>query len=538
MHRCLLSACTVSLLLVLVGFPAVLASPRVPGTFPAQALDLVPVNVRVVDRAGKPATDLKQSDFTIVENGVPQVIRHFTLETLTPATAQPGARPGVRKGISVTPQGHRVFVFALGLGRLEGASKTITELLRFVRTRLLPQDQVAIFAYGRALPFTTDHQKVAEALERFKRVHEDIDYEVGLQLGPTGMASLYGTRAISRKLQTKIDEMLLGPGATAPVAPAAETLMPTAFDELSLDDFMCASARTFDDLANLMALTEYLSRVEGEKHVLFVTEKGLQSPSDANDQALASMANDGRVSIYTLQAGGLLKAESTSGLNATHEQALSFKSLRAMADLTGGLSAITEPSQVVVDRLDEVTRTGYLLGYRSSNAAWDGTYRTITVRVARPDVTVLYRHGYRRDAQVGGFDRRGFVTNDRLSAAVRFRREVDDIKVKASATRRGGGSLAVEGKITLSRVKLEAADGARVGLLNIAIFCFDSGFNSTGAHVDTLQLKLTEEQFKQFQKSGLPFSIEFEAFRGTQNFRFIVYDYGSDLVGRVDITLF
>jgi len=45
-------------------------------TFQAQTL-LVPVDVRVVDGNGKPVTDLTQADFTILEDGVPQDIRHF-----------------------------------------------------------------------------------------------------------------------------------------------------------------------------------------------------------------------------------------------------------------------------------------------------------------------------------------------------------------------------------------------------------------------------------------------------------------------------
>jgi len=37
---------------------------------------VVPVDVRVVDRQGNPVTDLKESDFTILENGQPQPLRH------------------------------------------------------------------------------------------------------------------------------------------------------------------------------------------------------------------------------------------------------------------------------------------------------------------------------------------------------------------------------------------------------------------------------------------------------------------------------
>lgn len=539
MSRRLSRAFMIVLVMVLVGFPVVHARPQAPAAAPAPALlDLVPINVHVFDRSGKPVTDLKQMDFTVLEDGVPQQVRHFTLEALALDTSSPDAAPTLRKGTTLSPQNHRIFVIALGLGRLEEPSRSISGLLRFVKTGLLPQDQVALFAYDRALSFTTDHQKVAEALERFKKSHEAVDFELGLQLSATGMAPLYGNRVIPKKLQTKIDEMILGPGAKPANPTSAEVIERKAFGEMSLDDFMASSATTLQDQGNLTALMEYLRRFDGEKHVLFVTEKGLIWPSDENDRALASVANDARTSVHTLQAGGLLAAEISKEMNATLQQAMSFRSLRKISELTGGLPAIMEKGQAALDRLDEATRTGYVLGYQASNKAWDGGYRSIAVKVNRPDVTVLFRHGYFREQEVGAFNRRSFVTNDRLAAAGNFRREVNDIKVKASASQRGGGSLTVEGKIDLSKVKVSTLGGSRVGLLNLAVFGFDSGANPMGTHVQALPLMMSEEEYARFLKDGFPYMIQFPIIRGTQNIRFIVYDFGSDLVGRADMRVF
>jgi VWFA-related protein len=539
MSRRVYPVCAFLLLSVLVGFPATHAMPQAPTASPAQVpLDLVPVDIQVVDRSGKPVADLKQTDFTVTEDGVAQQIRHFTLQAPAPDTSSPDAAPTLRKGMAWSPQNRRMFVIALGLGRLEVPSGYISGLLRFVKTRLLPQDQVALFAYDRALSFTTDHQKIAEALERFKKSHEDVDFALGLELGATGMAPLYGSRVLPRKLQTRIDEMVLGPGAKPASRTSDEAIEPEAFGGMSLDDFMASSATTLKDQDNLMALMEYLRRFDGHKDVLFVTEKGLLWPSDENDRALASVANDARVSIHALQAGGMLAAESGRELNATSQQAMSFRSLRTIADLTGGLAAITENGQAVIDRLDEMTRTSYVLGYRASNTGWDGGYRTIDVKVNRPDVKVLFRHGYFRASGSGAFDRRGFVANSRLGAAANFRREVNDIKVKASASQRGGVNLAVEGKIDLSKVKVTTLGGLRVGRFNVAVFCLDSAGNPMGTHMQELPLQSSEEEYARFLKSGFPYLIEFPAIRGTRNIRLVVYDFGSDLLGRVDTNVF
>jgi VWFA-related protein len=540
-------ACACCTFLAVLAVPGLLAATHANGrpslqTSPASAAQgaLVPVNVRVIDRAGKPVTDLKQTDFTITEDGVPQQIRHFSLQTLTPETPQPGARPAVRTGISLAPQNHRIFLIALGLGRLDDTSRAITALVQFVRTRLLPQDQVAVFAYDRALPFTTDHEKVAQVLERFRRVHPDIDYEIDLQLGPTGMAPLYGRRVIPSRLQTKIDEVFDGPGARTPAVKAPDAFEPAAFSDLSLDDFMFASAQTLQDQGNLNALMEYLRRFEGEKHMLFVSEKGMTWPSEEYDAILAGLANDGRVAIHTVQAGGITQPEVGKEMATDHQQTFALKSLKRIAELTGGLSAIGEAGKSALDRVDQTTRTSYLIGYQPLRA-WDGAYRKILVRVNGPDVTVLFRHGYYGLPDVGAFNRRAQITGDRLMAAGIFRREVNDIRIKASASQskgRGGGELTVDGKINISRLSLALVDGAYAGTLDVAVFCLDSADQPVGTHAQTLPLKMTQEQYKQYQKDGLPYSLQFPMARGTQSIRFVVYDYVADLIGRADTRVF
>jgi VWFA-related protein len=523
-------------MLVLFGLATAHALPQAP-TAPAPR-DLVPVNVYVVDRSGKPVTDLKQEDFTVLEDGVPQQVRSFALHALETSTAAPGAGLDLRKGVALSPQNGRIFAVLLGRGRLEEPSGYVSGLLRFVRTRLLPQDQVALVAYDRALPFTTDHQKVAEALERFKKSHEDVDFGLGQQLSETGMAPLYGNRVLPKKLQTRIDEMLLGPGAAPAVPTPDEAIDHDAFGGMSLDQFVASTATTLQDQGNLMALLEYLRRFEGQKHVLFVTENGLRWPSDAGDQVLASIANDARASIHSLETGGMLARGANESAKTTLQQSLSLRSLRAISELTGGVAAIAEKGQDALDRLDAVTRAGYLLGYQSSRTAWDGNYRTIAVKVNRPDVKVLFRHGYYRATELGGFNRRGFVTNDRMAQAGSFRREVNDIKVKASASQRGGANLVVEGKIDVSKVKLATAAGSRVGLLNVAVFGFDNGGNSMGVQVQELPLNFSEAEYARFLKDGLPYAVSFPAIRGAQHIRFVVYDFGSDLIGRADTTLY
>ena len=397
---------------------------------------------------------------------------------------------------------------------------------------------MAIFAYDRALDFTADHQKVADALERFKKGHPGVNHDLSGELGPTGMATLYGTRTLPKKLQTRIDELILGPGA-APATPISAESNPTGAIRASV-------ARRLHGVVRHQPRRQqqprrapgYLRYLEGQKHVIFITETGLQSANDTSAAAIAALANDARASLHTIPAAGLLDTDPDYGLHATLQQAVATQSLRTMADLTGGLPAITEKGQAALDRLDETTRSGYLLGFQSSRAAWDGSYRQLVVRVNRPNTTVLYRHGYYRLSANGYFDRREIITSDRLSAGGNFRREVADIRLKASISQRQGTSLVAEGKIDLTRVKTASADGTRKALLNVAIYCLDGASNPTGTYETTVPVKVPEADYERILKDGFPFSLEFPIVRGTQNVRVVVYNFGSDLIGRADAHVF
>jgi hypothetical protein len=80
-----------------------------------------------------------------------------------------------------------------------------------MRERLLPGPG-RVFAYNRAY-FSTDHEQIARILERFKKDHEQIDYEIELQM--SGLAALYGAKLIPKSLQGKIDKMFEGSGLLA-----------------------------------------------------------------------------------------------------------------------------------------------------------------------------------------------------------------------------------------------------------------------------------------------------------------------------------
>jgi hypothetical protein len=158
---------------------------------------LVPLDVRVIDRrTRRPVTDLEAADFQVLENGVRQQIRHFQVQTLVPepppagddAISMRGARPGVSRPDAAPGPGaptstlaaphNRLFLIVLGRGRLQHPSKGLDALAQFVRTRLLPQDLVAVYTYDRATDFTTNHERIGRIIDRFKEENDTIEWGI------------------------------------------------------------------------------------------------------------------------------------------------------------------------------------------------------------------------------------------------------------------------------------------------------------------------------------------------------------------------
>jgi len=551
---------------------------------------MVPVDVRVLDREGKPVTDLKQSDFTVLEDNAPQDIRHFSARGLVPAPVPAETKPAVRtRGSSpLGEQSARIFLIVLGRGRLQYPSKGVDAMIHFVRNRLLPQDQVAVLAFNRATDFTTDRARILDVLERFKRRHEDIEAMFKHQMG--GLAGVYGSLEPSAQLQREIDAVFVGLAsqsarsvtpvplpereraaaatrrtiddvARAEVVAGREQTLGDAFDlmagelvGLPFDAFVSSSVQAMQDMGNLYTGIEYLRYLEGEKHILFVTELGFYTPRLQADASLAARANHARVVIDTIQTGGIdlmpspidggaivpatvaprQPSPTLASASSANRDMGNMQALESMSALTGGLSSVHRYAQPAVDRIDTATRFGYLIGYQPQNTRIDRRYRRIAVRVNRPGVTVLFRHGYYADDVPLPVDRRAFLTSRRISAAGQYGSAIPDIRVTLTPTvkrTQDAAEVNVVLNIDASRLAFTTAEGRHVADLDLVIYASDDKERLVGESRHKVDLKLKDENYQRYLREGIPFEVTMRAARSPKYVKVIVYDYAADLLG-------
>jgi hypothetical protein len=297
------------------------------------------------------------------------------------------------------------------------------------------------------------------------------------------------------------------------------------------------TARSLQDLGNCYAAIEYLRHLEGDKHLVFVTERGMNLPRLEDDMDLTRVANDARVAIDTFQVGGL--EGQVGGLwTDQSQQTFAFRGLRLIAEQTGGVSSISEDGMTAVNRINELSKSEYVIGYYPSQARFDGQYRKIEVRTRRPNVTLLYRRGYYATTDVKAYNRREAITRERLMAAAGFRREIGDIKLKLDAKQAknadGVNEVSVRLSIDMARLFLSLADGNRTGAVDILAVCYNDKEQAVGQFYQRAGIDLTPEMFDKISRSGLPYNVKFEATPATRRVRVVVYDYRADLVGSAD----
>jgi VWFA-related protein len=553
---------------------------------------MVPVDVRVVDSDGKPVTDLKQSDFTVTEDGVAQTLRHFSSQALIAdrqaVTDDPLPTLRTAPGAALAPQSKRVFLILLGRGRMQGPSKEVEGLLEFVRTRLLPQDQVAVMAYNRATDFTTNHTHLVAFVERFRDRQQKIEQMLADWF--SGLRAIYGSKEIPPQIQAEIDALFAGavklrpretrPGQITGGNQIAEDQRRTSDDlqraallkdrtgdfaglpdpgatetaerlEVSFDEYVTGQSELMQDVGNLYAGIDYMRHIDGEKHLVFVTPAGLSLPRAEQDRSIGAVASDARVVIDIIYTGGVAGVPSPITLGpersftyrspalpttaAMFGQTFNIQSLRYVSELTGGQMTAFRKADYGFDRLDAATRFQYLLGYYPTNTTWNGALRKIVVKVNRPGVTVLYRRSYYASDQLVPLDRREFITYNRVMSAGAYTGEIKDIAVvlQPPVIRGEGGAreIAMDVTVKSARIAFVRADDRHVAALDIGIYCGDDKKQIVCDSLQRVDLKLKEDTYQTFLRDGAHFSIRLPVTANPAYVKVIVYDYGADVLG-------
>ena len=255
---------------------------------------------------------------------------------------------------------------------------------------------------------------------------------------------------------------------------------------------------------------------------MFLAPNGLFLPRLENASSLAALANDARVTIniiHTYEAHDVLAA-STS---------------RHIARLTGGRMLFARPGQEFFRGVDDATRGSYLLGYSPSAREWDGKYRRIEVRVNRKDAQVAFRHGYFARPEREPLDWQEHLTYSRIATAANISRNIDDLKLSVSdpavTVADKERVLSATVRVAAGAIRLTHSAGAYIGRVQAVAFSADRGQRLIGESWQTLDFKLTAENYQKLLREGLTYTIQVQVTGDPSYLKVILYDETADLIG-------
>jgi VWFA-related protein len=521
-------------------------TPQTPPVFRG-GTTLVPLTVTVLDKKGQPITDLTQAEFTVLENGVTQELRAFFPQRMTAQQVTDAHAPVVRGATSdpLAPATRRTFLLVLGGGRIQVPGKGVDGALKFVRESLLPQDLVAILAFNRASEFTANRAETLAILERYKKEHERIFFEIR-------EFRIRNPRTdLPESFQKDMDAVFGG----LPIRPATDLLLgmdsvkklnePGWNRQENLSETLLRASRVPMKLTEQMIATprlrvyagiSYLRGVEGQRHLVWIGSV-FDAGSVEEDRHMAARANDARIILDIIHTTGV---SPTGRGGRPSGWSWGPASAENMTEMTGGYFTGVNYADVALARIDERSRVSYLLGYAPANTTLDGKYREIKVSVNRPDVTVVFQRGYYATGEPSPVDLREMVTDARLAAAGTSDEVGGGIELTANASSVsvfGRTEMRVDLVVDPSRLTFTANEGRRTATLDVQIFCGDPKEKLVGDLKRRLDLTLDDAEYQRVLKDKIPISLRVPVSGPVKYVKVAVYDYGADLLGATFLTL-
>jgi len=380
---------------------------------------LVVVDVVARDGKGVPVTDLKQEDFTLVEDGKEQKVRIFSFQHPddSVATAPPQVPANGMNVVDNLPHfqpGRALNVLlmdALNTSRLNQVSMR-QAMIKFLET-LPANEPIAVYLLSDRIhllqDFTTDPATLKDVVRSFKGKNSPL-----LTVSADG---------------SPIAPIL--PGVAQSLPPQMAGQIRAFQDQMTVDT---TDQRVQMTLAALNSLSRTLSGYPGRKNLIWISESfpfdvmlaNVSGRASLNSRAYlpeiartGNLLSDSQVAIYPLDARGL----AGSGLFNVANNGDQYGNSMAGSTLRGGMAS--QMDHEADDRMashstmnDLAERTGgrafynrndldgavrdsitdgstyYTLGYYPENKDWNGGFRNIQVKLKRSGVKLRYRIGY------------------------------------------------------------------------------------------------------------------------------------------------
>jgi VWFA-related protein len=365
---------------------------------------LVQVNVVVHGKKNEAVDDLKKEDFKIFDNGQPQQIATFSLESAKLAQekiqkAEPLPQNTFTNRVELRPKSpNSVTVMLLdGLNtKFEDQVYAKQQLIKMLG-QLQPDDRVAVYTLGRELKiihdFTTDASSILRVLGKDK------------------------TRINTEVADSNPEEPNTGDDNLDQFLREADQ---------KIADYQTIN-RVLTTLTALEAIANHVTRIPGRKNLIWISggfpmQMGLDEFTVSNTQEkrtfseemerTARALNTANLAVYPVDARGLITDPGLSatgrgnsnprrppdvGGNSKAMRAIQYTqdTMENLAQRTGGKAYYNsnDLKNAIRGAIDD-SRTTYVIGFYPTHNMWDGRFHELKVQTDRKGMNLRHRQGY------------------------------------------------------------------------------------------------------------------------------------------------
>jgi VWFA-related protein len=566
--------------------------PNVP-VFHAQA-QLVVMDVSITDAQGAPVKGLKAGDFTLLENGKPQVVRVFEAHVSSAASGASSPQNSLPAGTfsnRVTPTSAdaplSIFLFDLLNTPPNDQAYARAQMLQFLKT--VPKGKhLALFVLGTHLQivqgFTDDSETLVKTAEKVMRQASPLlTTQVQLQQDQGFIEETARDAQPHVPDQAGLSIMAINAAMASPSAPgfAAQRTATSATQECIRTD-----QRTTMTLEAMEAIARAVSAYPGRKNMVWLSgsfeirlrpfDNTFVSIASVSSQAAVPVSNlatnfsyeneirrvttvmaTARIAIYPIDVRGLQTGGVEIGVGAdqsrdmvnspigdAYTDVLSSQSgtrfnqrasMLELADQTGGHLYIENDVRGSIARSLEEGSNYYTLAYTPEKNS-DDSFRRVEIKLNRPSVKLAYRPGYYPTRSQDSLTQSGAQM---LAAAMQpGLPQSTMILVTAKVLPPDATSKAVriDYSIDLSGLDFtDMSDNRKRALLDCMAVALDAHGQITGQIANTMDASLPPKDYQAFQQTGLPLHQELVLPPGTYDLRLGVLDRASQKIGTVDV---
>lgn len=528
-------------------------------TFPAQ-IEQVTVDVVVTDKKNAPLTDLRREEFVVLEDGQPQQVVNFEAVSVPAAPSRtPPPRPRVSTNTAPELQTGRTFVIVFDDIHLTPfqAQRAKAAVIQFLTHGVREGDRVTLVATGGGAWWSTRMEAGREELIAMAKRLEGRHIP---DRSPERMTE-YEAMRIHVFHDKQVEDRVSRRFETYGVVPASGMGRGSdrGFDDpdpyvrgRAADVYFQSVTRNRITLQVLERILSSLASVKGRKSMVLVSEGFIYDPNLDEFKSVVQASRRSNVAIYFVDTRGL---EGTFFASAEYGPAIDTQDIGAafmdnlqagegaesLASDSGGFTVKnTNDLSKGIQRIADESRMYYLLGYNPSNAAPDGRFRKIEVKVARKGIKVRARKGYYAPLAGGrrADDKKKGGADPDIQAALDSPFERPEIPMRTTAyvfdeTLLGKASVLVATDVDVREFAFQEKDGRFQDTLEFLLVVSHRESGEFFRYDQKVEMNLQPGTRQRISATGFPIVRDFELAPGGYQTKMVVRDKNSARIGTI-----